>query len=176
MSRGRPTGAALLAGCGSSNGGESAATRRRQHAVERDPGRWLSADAATKTATLTLELGYDEFEGGFNIDGAVKGALLFSVPSGWTVRVRCVNETEARRYSCVLARAPGVPVVDPEAVDVLHPTNGLGFRQTKVFSFKALRPTRYRLLAVTGGSAPTGMWLVLSVGAAGGSPSARWLR
>ncbi|MHB1999325.1 MAG: sulfocyanin-like copper-binding protein [Solirubrobacteraceae bacterium] len=168
--------AALLSGCGSSSGdGESAATRRSQLATERDPGRWIGYDAASRTAQITLELGYDEYQGGLNIDGAVKGALLFSVPSGWTVRVRCLNEDEARRYSCVLARAPAVPIVDRQAVDVLHPTNGLGFRQQKVFSFQALRATRYRLVAVTKGNAPPGMWVALSV-ASGGRPSARWLR
>lgn len=168
--------AILLAACGSSKGStEPSATQRKQRATETDPARWLSYDTASKTAKITLVIGYDEYEGGFNLDGAVKGALLFSVPSGWTVSVRCVNENEKRRYACVLTRAPGLAVVDSAAVNVLHPTDGLGFKEAKVFSFEPPKPTRYRLIAVTKGNEPTGMWVVLKI-SDGGRPYARWLR
>lgn len=166
----------VIAGCGSSKGGgESAAARAAQEAARRNPGRWLRYDAARRTAQITLKPGYNEFAAGYNIDGAVKGALLFSVPAGWTVSVRCVNASEAVRYSCVLERAPGKLVVDPAAVDVLHPSGGLGHGQTKVFTLPKALPAEYRLAAVTKGARPSGMWVVLKIGG-GGRPYAKWLR
>jgi hypothetical protein len=160
--------AASLASCGS-----SAPSRTRP--PERDPSRWLTVDAAHREATITLQLAFDTAASGLNIDGGSVGALLFSVPSGWHLRFVCENFADARRYSCVIGRSPGVRVVDPKVVDVLHPTNGLAHRQKSSFAFLAPQPTRYRILAVSGGRAVTGMWIVLKV-SAGGRPYARWLR
>jgi hypothetical protein len=161
--------AVAISGCGGASTQGSAQPRHL------DPDRWLQVDAARRTATITLALGFGAEAAGLNIDGAVKGALLFSVPSGWRVHVECENFARQRRYSCVLERAPGVPVLDPAIVDVLHPTAGLEHGESSSFQFTAPRPTRYRLIAVSDRRAATGMWVVLKV-SAGGAPYARWLR
>jgi hypothetical protein len=161
--------AAGLAGCGGSKVSQSIAL------THFDPSRWLQVSPSSKTATITLQIGFGRAASGLNIDGATKGALLFSVPSGWHVDVRCENLAVERRYSCVLARSPGVAVVDPAIVDVLHPSGGLGHDRSASFDFTAPQATRYRLIAVSKGEAATGMWVVLKV-AAGGRPYAHWLR
>lgn len=181
-----PAGVALLASlalgmgaCGGSarSSGSTATERSTPAATEGRPSaeRWLSVDAGTRTATITLIAGYDERANGFNLDGAVKGALLFSAPKGWTVRVRCVNRAADRRYSCVLTRGAGSSPSAAPALNVLHPARGLAQGASTTFSLGRLPPSLYRLAAVTGERQPVGMWVVLRVSPSG-RPYARWLR
>jgi hypothetical protein len=161
-----------IAGCGSS-------------AVPRRPsprpgaGRFLSVDAAAHRVRLTLALGYDGSAASQNIDGATKGALLFSVPLGWRVGLRCTNRALAARYACSLAGAPGAPLPQPGLAYVLHPAAGLARGEGAAFGFTPRAPGRYRIVALTQQdgrwSRSAGMWVVLSVSASG-APQARWLR
>lgn len=138
-----------------------------------DPGRWLSADAAARHATITLIAVYDAAAGGFNLNGANKGALLFSVPGGWTVTVRCVNNASDRAYGCALARSPGAPgAAVPQTAQT---RSELAPGERASFSFTPRTPTRYRLVALTSGREPVGMWLTLAV-TPSGLPSVRWVR
>jgi hypothetical protein len=121
-----------------------------------------------------LIAGYDSRAGGFNIDGATKGGLLFAIPVGWTVLVRCINHASLP-YSCALTRAPGSSPKPRAVLGVLHPPRGLPRRAGATFGFIAAGPAHYRLVAVTNGVEPSGMWVVLSV-TAGGRPRVRWLR
>jgi Sulfocyanin (SoxE) domain len=171
---------AALAACG---GGASPTARP-------DPRGWLSIDAGARRASITLIAAYDAAYGGFNLDGASKGALLFAVPRGWSVTVRCVNNSSTRRYACELqrapgagvsGRAPGAPAPGPTAptsglpIGRLQPAGGLAPGRQASFSFPAGAPARYRLAAVTGGVRPAGMWVTLEV-ASGGRPRVRWVR
>jgi Sulfocyanin (SoxE) domain len=136
------------------------------------PRRWLSLDSSAHSATITLVAAYDATAGGFNLNGANKGALLFAVPSGWRVTVRCVNNASDRRYACALVRSPGAPAVaEPQAgrTPELDPGAQAGF------SFTAGASTRYRLVALTGGREPVGMWLTLQI-VRSGLPSVRRVR
>lgn len=162
--------------------------------VHPDARRWLSVDTAAQRATITLVAEHDASHNGFNLDGAAKGALLFSVPSGWTVTVRCVNNSSTRRYACVLQPAPGTALArEPEPgrrkpapgtaagelfslLDVPQPPGGLAGGSQHVFSFVPHKPARYRLAALTGGVEPSGMWVSLDIAAGGGRPTARWVR
>ncbi len=161
----------LLAGCGS-----SASSRRPGHP---DPRRFLSVDAPARTVRLTLALGYDSDASFQNLDGATKGALLFSVPVGWRASIQCANRAPGTRYACALAPAPGAAVVQRGVVYVVHPSDGLATGQAAAFSFLPRSPGRYRMLALSQHagewSAVAGMWVVLRV-ASGGVPQARWLR
>lgn len=162
-----------VATCIAACGGSSASSEAKLTHFE--PSRWLHVEEARKTATITLQLGFGRLASGLNIDGATKGALLFSVPSGWHVNVVCENLIGGRRYSCVLEHAPGAPLLDRGIVDVLHPTGGLADGQASTFEFTAPGATRYRLSAVSERRAVTAMWVVLKIGS-GGRPYARWLR
>jgi hypothetical protein len=156
-----------VAACGGAAGGRLARP---------DPARWLRVEPAAHRATLTIVIGYNAASSGYNLDGAVKGALLFTVPGRWTVRIRCVNRSSAGRFGCVVADSPG-SVQKPLAVErSAHPRGGLAGGNAATFSFVAARePALYRIGAVTGGREPSGMWVVLKV-TRGGAPSARWLR
>jgi Sulfocyanin (SoxE) domain len=157
-------------GSTATRGSAPAATGERPSA-----SRWLSADSRARTATITLIAGYDERASGFNLDGAVKGGLLFAVPKGWTVRIRCVNRAAGRRYSCVLTRGAGSSPPTVAALNALHPARGLAPMAAATFALGRLPPSLYRLAAVTGGRQPAGMWVVLKVSGSG-RPHARWLR
>jgi Sulfocyanin (SoxE) domain len=151
-----------LAACG---GGTSSS-------AQPDPKRWLSVDPSTRRATITLVAAYDAVAGGFNLNGANKGALLFSVPSGWRAIVRCVNNASDRPYGCALVRSPGAPAgAEPKALR----TPELGPGAHGAFSFTLGAPTSYRMIALTGGREPVGMWLTLQV-TRSGLPSVRWVR
>lgn len=154
---------AVLTACG---GGASGSARP-------DPRRWLSFDAAARHATITLVAVYNATAGGFNLNGANKGALLFSVPSGWNVTIRCANNASDRPYGCALARSPGAPTAAVPQAARTRAELAPGARAD--FSFVPATPTRYRLVAFTGGRQPVGMWLALRVARAG-LPSVRWLR
>jgi Sulfocyanin (SoxE) domain len=163
---------------GSARGPGSTATGRSTAAATgKRPSaeRWLSVGSRARTATITLIAGYDERANGFNLDGAVKGALLFAVPEGWTVRIRCVNGAAGRRYSCMLTRGAGSPPSAAPALNVLYPARGLAPRAAATFSLGRLPPSLYRLAVVSGGRQPAGMWVVLKVSASD-HPYARWLR
>lgn len=149
-----------LGACGASAG--------RSHL---SPRRWLIFDASTRSATITLVAAYDATAGGFNLNGANKGALLFTVPRGWRVTVRCMNNASGRRYACALARSPGASVGAPPSAR----TSELPPGAQAAFSFASGSPTRYRLVAISDGHQPVGMWVTLDV-TRSRTPSVRWVR
>lgn len=149
-----------------------------------DPSRWLSVDATRHSATIAAIAAYDNAASGFNIDGANKGALLFTVPSGWLVSLHCVNNASSRSYACALIRSPGARVVAPltaRATPEPHPgsraaaTPELHPGSRAAFSFAPGSPTRYRIVATNEGHQPVGMWVTLEV-TPSGRPSVRWVR
>lgn len=139
------------------------------------PGQWLRVDAAHRHATITLATSEGPAAGGYNIDGTVKGALLFTVPAGWRVTVRCVNRSSEARYSCAVVPGPASGAPAPRPLGVAHPAGGLAPGGEASFSFTPARTARYRGIAVLGGREPAGMWVVVSI-TRGGAPSAVRLR
>jgi hypothetical protein len=160
-----------LAGCGS-----IAAPVGHSHP---DPRRFLSVDAAARTVRIGVVLGYGSKASTQNLDGANKGALLFSVPVGWTVLFECVNRLASTRYGCALAPAPGAAEAQRGVTYVVHPSDGLAAGQSTTFAFRPTAAGRYRIVGVTlsrGEWVPAaGMWAVLRV-SQGGLPAAQWLR
>jgi sulfocyanin SoxE-like protein len=149
-----------LGACGASPG--------RSHL---SPRRWLIFDASKRSATIALVAAYDATAGGFNLNGANKGALLFTAPRGWRVTVRCMNNASVRRYACALARSPGSPVGAPPSAR----TSELAPGAQAAFSFPSGSLARYRLVATTEGHRPVGMWVTLLV-TRSRTPSVRWVR
>lgn len=164
---------AWIAGCGSS------AAPPQPAAPRPDAQRFLSVDAPARLVRLTLALGYDGSASSQNIDGATKGALLFSVPTGWQVSIQCANRSLAALYACSLAQAPGAPLPQPSLAYVLHPAQGLARGRSAVFGFMPQIAGRYRAVALVRQSGTwsrsAGMWVVLRISAAG-KPQAQWLR
>lgn len=163
--------ALCLAGCGS-----AAAPAKSGHP---DPRRFISVDAAARTVRLSLVLGYGSEASTQNLDGATKGALLFSVPVGWRVLFECVNRLASARYACALAPAPGAAEVQRGVSYIVHPATGLAAGQSATFAFTPNAAGRYRIVGLTPSGREwvqaAGMWVVLRVGR-GGSPLAQWLR
>lgn len=160
-----------LTGCGGSSVGTPP-----KHA---NAASFLSVDSAAKRVRLTLAMAYDRASSSQNIDGAVKGALLFSVPTGWRVSVECANRSKGTHYACALAPAPGVAVGQRGLVYIFHPAAGLAPGAHARFTFVPTSPSRYRMVALiekSGAFSPAaGMWVVLRV-SQGGQPAAQWLR
>lgn len=143
-----------------------------------DPRRFISVDGAARTVRLSIVMGYGQ-AGTQNLDGATKGALLFSVPVGWKVRFECANRLATALYACALVPAPGLRQVQRGVSYIAHPPGGLAAGRGTSFTFAPTAVSRYRIVGLTrsGGSwvASAGMWTVLRV-SAGGSPRAQWLR
>jgi hypothetical protein len=141
----------LLAGCGGSS-------------PERfDPGRWLTANTAGKTVTLTLRA-----EGGRTglggINGYRRGQVLVEIPAGWQVTVRCQDTSSTpqivRSHRQQPLRGPGVPRGGDAA-----PRGGLRAGGSATFSFVASRPCAYRIACVVDDEEiGNGMWEGLQIG------------
>lgn len=123
----------------------------------------MAFDAAAERATLTLIASYDGSDRGLNLDGYVKGALLFRVPRGWRVVLRCANRSRETRYSCAVLDSPGSSRAAFPGARRPHPPGGLAPGATATFSFIARRLGSYRLAGLVGRSEPAGMWVVLDV-------------
>jgi hypothetical protein len=127
------------------------------------PGRWLSANPAQKSALLTLRAGGNGVSlGDFN--GYSRGQVLVEIPSGWRVTVRCLN-TASAPMSCAivtgsLARTPAF-----SGAATPNPTVGLPTGRSATFSFVAKRAGAYRIAClVDDEEVGNGMWDGFEVG------------
>lgn len=125
--------AVVLAGCGSGT-------------PRFEPGRWLSADAATKSAILTLRVHGDGGSiGDFN--GYSRGQVLVELPVGWTIHVRCINDSNVAQSCSIVANSLAATPALPGA-STPDPTQGLGPGSSASFSFVASRPGAYRVASL----------------------------
>ena len=126
-------------------------------------GRWLSWNAAARTASLTLVAGYNDANNGFNFDGYGRGQLLVRVPLGWRVTVTCRN-AGSMRHSCAIV--PGAMTAVPAFPGATTPDPVLGLKtgQTARFTFTASRAGTYRIACLVPGHEEARMWDVLVVG------------
>jgi hypothetical protein len=164
--------ALALCGCG---GASPAAGGSRKPIARPAASRWLTLDARRRRATVSLIVGYDSADNGLNIDGAVKGALLFVVPTGWRLRVMCRNASASTRFSCLLTSAPASRQRLPQRLRSRQPEQGLPAGGQFTFEAGSLPVGHYRLAAAAATVEPAGMWVVLDVPASG-YPRAEWLR
>ena len=149
--------AALLAGC--SSGGTVAGTGASPP---------LSVDRSARTVHLLLVAAANGVNGGFNFDGAAKGAMTVTVPAGWRVEVTCENASTTLTHSCAVVTASG-RLAFPGA-SVANATEGLAPGGEGSFSFVAARPGAYRVACLVPGHEIAGMWDRLVV-TAGGKPA-----
>lgn len=153
--------ALIAAGCGAS-------------APHFEPRHWLSADPASRTATLTLRVhGNGASLGDFN--GYSRGQVLVELPVGWRVVVRCINDSSVAQSCSIvrnsLAATPALP-----GASTADPTNGLNPGSSARFSFTASRPGVYRIASLTDDEeVGNATWDGLQIGGTS-RPSVRLLR
>lgn len=129
--------------------------------VSPSPARFFHADAAHRTARLTLVAGYDGSNNGFNFDGYARGQMLVTVPSGWRVVIHCENRGPLRN-SCAVVRGASDVLAFPGA-QTRMPKLGLEEGDSATFSFLAGRAGAYRLVSLVAGHALARQWAVLKV-------------
>ena len=105
--------AAIVAAVSLPAGGSAASAHETQPSGKPEPRRFLSWDARSRVAHLTLLAGLGSANDGFNFDGYGRGELLVTIPLGWRVVVDCENRGGSR-HSCAvvqgsLATAPAFP-------------------------------------------------------------------
>jgi len=132
------------------------------------PAQFLRADAHTRTATVTLIASYDGANNGFNFDGYSR-ELMWTVPRGWTIRVRCKNDGPLRHSCAVVKNASSTKPAFPGASSP-HPKSGLAPGRSASFSFRATRAGVYRFASLVPGEEVARMWDVLTI-ARRGKPS-----
>lgn len=114
-----------------------------------------------------------------DVDGATKGALLFTVPVGWKVVFECENRLKTARFACGLAPGAGTAAAQPGLTYIAHPGGGLAASEHVSFIALFTKGGRYRIVGLTKSrgswEAAAGMWVVLRV-RPGGVPQAQWLR
>lgn len=137
---------------------------------------WLHATAATKTVEFKLVSGMSDANGGMNFNGFGRGALVLTVPQGWTVVMHYKNDDPNLPHSvAIIADADPVPVgnVTP-AFD--HATSGRldqGFSagQGGDIRFVAGKAGSFLIFCAVPGHGAAGMWIRLTVSATADAPT-----
>lgn len=137
-------------------------------------GPWLSWDASTHTATLTLVAGYNTSQSGFNFNGAGQGNMVISVPMGTHVQVAFSNKGALPHSAVITAWSnrsgtSSFPTAFSGSSSA-NPTSGIAAGTTQHFSFTADKVGKYALVCAVPGHAAAGMWDVFTV-TSGGQPS-----
>jgi len=130
--------------------------------------RWLTYDAATRTATLRLVAGYGTVNGGLDFDGLTAGALRVGVPAGWTVVIDLRNVAAIPHSAAVVTASGTAPVF--AGASVADPVKGVAPGGRARFHFVASAAGSYRIACLVPGHEAAGMWAALTV-TAGGLPT-----
>jgi hypothetical protein len=131
-----------------------------------DPARYISVDAATRTAVVTLIAGYPATDFQFNYDGYASGALVLTVPVGWQITVQCQNHATVPSSCAVVADRGNTEPMEP-GWSTPDPRRGLDPGQSAAFTFTPSQAGSYRIASLVGGSEASGMWADLEVVASG---------
>jgi hypothetical protein len=137
------------------------------------PAAILTVDAHRETVHLDLVAAETNDYSGFNFDGYGGGAMRVRVPVGWTVDIRCTNDSTALTHSCAITddlpiSPNGGPIAFPGATSP-DPTEGLAYAKSASFSFTASRVGNFRIVCLVTGHEADGMWDWLTV-TEGGTP------
>jgi hypothetical protein len=126
------------------------------------PSQFLSWNAHTRVARLTLLAGLGSENAGFNFGGYGRGELLVRVPLGWRVVVDCENRG-GRRYSCAIVRDSLAATPAFRGASTPQPAAGLSPGRKATFSFVASRLGSFRIASLVPGDEQARMWDVLDV-------------
>ena len=134
-----------------------------------DPGRYITVDAATRSAVVTLIAAYPATDLQFNYDGYGSGTLVLTVPVGWQVTVQCQNHGTVPNSCAVVADRGALLPMEP-GWSIPDPQRGLDPGQSASFTFTPAQEGSFRIASLAGGGEASGMWLDLEV-VAGGRPA-----
>ena len=149
--------------------GVQAASVRSQLMVN-PVARYLSVNAAHKTATLTLLAGLPAAVGGtagYDFNGYARGTMTVSVPKGWRVVVHCENKGRLPHSCAVVSSDRSVAPAFPGAsLPPPSKTKGLAPGRTGTFSFVPTRLGHFLIASLVPGNEAKGMWDHFAVTAA----------
>lgn len=136
--------------------------------------RWLSWNAASHTATLTLIANYNNTLSGFNFNGYGDGKMVVSVPMGAHVDVHFSNKGSVPHSAVITFYTDRTSTSGiPDAFRGAHtpnPTSGTTAGSPQSFSFTANKAGKYAIVCAVPGHDVAGMWDVFVV-TSGGAPS-----
>lgn len=128
---------------------------------------YLHPVAKSKTADWTMIAGKTNANGGENFDGYFKGAMVVTVPVGWTVKVLFKNNGSLP-HSLVVEpwkenyNSPAPKPAFPGA-ETTNPIDGTAPGGKQTLSFRATKAGKYRVICAVPGHAALGMWDTLVV-------------
>jgi sulfocyanin len=158
---------------GTSNSGGPRAVPTKSSASQA-AGPWLSWDASTHTAALTLIAGYNNAQSGFNFNGAGNGNMMINIPVGARVTVAFSNKSSLPHSAVVTpwsnrTGTSGFPAAFSGSSSP-NPASGVTAGTTQHFSFTVVKEGKYAIVCAVPGHAAAGMWDVFTV-THGGQPS-----
>lgn len=146
--------------------GSAARAHETQLSRKPDPRRFLSWNAPSRVAHLTLLAGLGAANNGFNFDGYGRGELLVTIPLGWRVVVDCENRGSTRN-SCVVVKGALSTVPAFPGAGSPVPIRGLAPGSKATFAFRASRTGSFRIACLVPGHEQARQWGVLDVRRAG---------
>ena len=129
---------------------------------------WLRVDVPSKTAEFKLVAGLSDANGGMNFNGFGRGALVLTVPQGWTVVLHFKNQDPNLPHSVeVIPDATPMPV-GPVTPAFEHATTGRldqGFSagQGAEVRFVSGKAGSFLIFCAVPGHGAAGMWIRLAV-------------
>ncbi len=133
------------------------------------PSSFVTWNAGSKTATLTVVAAYDaSVAGGFNFDGYNNGRLTFTIPVGAHVVVRYTNPSAIPHSAVVTPLADhsltgNFPLAFPGSASPNAAAGAANLKAPQTFSFVASKAGQYALVCGVPGHAAGGMWDTVTV-------------
>jgi hypothetical protein len=131
-----------------------------------DPAGYIHVDSASRSVLVTLIAGYPATDYQFNYDGYGSGALVLTVPVGWSVTVQCQNHGTVPNSCAVVADGRATAPMDP-SWSTPDPVRGLDPGASASFLFTPSTVGSFRIASLVGGNEASGMWADLEVVADG---------
>jgi len=154
---------------------DAASARAQGQAI--DP-KWLSFDAAARTARFQLIAGLTGLNGALNFNGFSDGGLTFVVPVGWQTEIDFRNHDGMLPHSAeiinpstplpVQSVAPAIP-----RAFTLNLDQGLVSEATDTMRFTAQPAGDYLIFCGVPGHGAAGMWIRFQVSASATAPALR---
>jgi hypothetical protein len=133
--------------------------------------KWLSFDAGSQTAKLTLIAAYQGVNSDYNFNGYAHGKMIVTMPVGWKVQVVCKADPSATvSHSCIITKGLNASTPAFPHAEIAHPVDGVAPGTTKKFTFVPTTVGKFKINCLVTGHEAAGMWDVLKV-VATGSPS-----
>ena len=131
-----------------------------------DAHRFLTVDAASRSAVLTLIGGYPATDIQFNYNGYRNGELVVTIPVGWTLDVQCENRGTVANSCAIVTSASATAPARP---GWSSPEPRTGIPPGASASFEAIpdAPGHYRIASLVPGQESAGMWARLEIVASG---------